>query len=461
VPDPITLLVTLGIIIPSCILVISQSSFIVDYAIFVIAFNRLIRRMIDYNNGFFNPYSTISLTPLVVCGLIFVGFVLRVNRTPLSERILSSKAIKAYSIALGLAFIVGLYRTRLAAVHALGDYLAPLGLLGYGILYCHDERTIDRWCRSIVIACVGVAAYGIWQFYTIPPWDAFWLIEAGMEGYMGTPEAMKMTLFSSMQERGPVSMFLVAGIFVLLFRSGIVWIKWPAIACMLAALLLTSVRTSFVQLSIAVVIFPLINRGISIFQTAVVAILLTIIVSTFIESVPGFTQVSDRLSTLKNLPDDGSVQGRIQLFSYAVSNSTSEPLGTGLGSMGLSATRISTGGSSAIPDSSGYMSLLQTFGWIGFILIVSMMWRIWSSSGIVLSIDAGDQNAQLLRTWFVSGIAALLAGDWLFTASFFWVIAGYCLGIADAMAVPDEDRSEPNSEPLPLANYPADREVVF
>jgi putative inorganic carbon (HCO3(-)) transporter len=436
--DITTLLVTFAIITPAFLLLITQSSYIVDYAIFVVAFNRMIRRMVDYYNEDFNQYSTISLTPLIACGLLMLGFMFKLNRLDISERQNSTKVLKIYVAAVVFAFLVGLYRNRLSAVHALGDYLAPVGLLGYGILYCNDPRTINRWCLSTSFACLGVAIYGIWQFYTIPPWDAFWLVETGMEGYLGTPEPMKMTMFSTMQERGPVSVFLVGGLFILLFRSGNHFFKWPAIALIVTAILLTSVRTAVVQLAIAVIIFPLINRGVSIAQTAIVSILLTVFVSQTVELVPGFTRVSDRLATLSDLPNDGSIQGRIQLFFYAASNSVTEPLGTGLGSMGVAASRVGGMKTGVISEGTGYMSLLQTFGWIGFVAIVSVMWRIWRSTGQVLSFESNDQNVMLLRAWFISGVVAFLAGDWLFSASFFWVLAGYSLGIADRVEYENE-----------------------
>jgi hypothetical protein len=255
---------------------------------------------------------------------------------------------------------------------------------------------------------------------------------------MGEPEPMKMTLFSTMQERGPVAGFLVSGMFVLLFRQGQPIFKWPAIVCILVAILLTSVRTTVVQFAIAMMIFPLINQNVSIVRTALAAILLTVITSNVIEYIPGFNRVSDRLATLGDLENDGSIQGRIYLFYYAAMNSFGEPLGTGLGSMGLSSSRIA-GGSTAIGDSSGYMSLLQTFGWIGFILICAMMWWIWRSTGEVIRQEDDNQNVMLLRAWFVSGVAAFMAGDWLFTASFFWIMAGYCLGLSDMYAISNDE----------------------
>jgi hypothetical protein len=52
--DPITTVAALLIVLPAFFLVLTQSTYAADYAIFVVAFNRLVRRIVDYNNGAFN-----------------------------------------------------------------------------------------------------------------------------------------------------------------------------------------------------------------------------------------------------------------------------------------------------------------------------------------------------------------------------------------------------------------------
>src|ERR1700756_3198253 len=63
------------IIVPGLLFALRGSSYLVDYTILVFVFNREIRRVVDYLNHQFNPFSLISLTPLVMLGLLFLGFI--------------------------------------------------------------------------------------------------------------------------------------------------------------------------------------------------------------------------------------------------------------------------------------------------------------------------------------------------------------------------------------------------
>ena len=48
------------------------------------------------------------------------------------------------------------------------------------------NEVADRWIKTAGWCAVGVAIYGWWQYYTIPPWDGMWLVESGMAGVHGT-----------------------------------------------------------------------------------------------------------------------------------------------------------------------------------------------------------------------------------------------------------------------------------
>ncbi len=431
--DPVGLVVAVVICLPALLLVSQRSTWIVDYLFFVLAFNRCIRRIVDYNNGYFNPYSLVSLTPLVVCGLATLAVLIELNRRRDSFGNRTAAVLFLYLIAIGMAFFIGFINSRFAAVYALGDYLAPIGLIGCGALFASDDRVIDRWCQSVTLTALLVAIYGIWQFYTIPPWDGFWLIASGMDGYMGTPEPQKMTLFSTMNERGPAGSYMCGGLTLLLLRQGTLgWIRWPAVGILAIAILLTYSRTAVIQIGSAVLLYPLLNRGTRSLSSIFIVILIAICGPQLISQLPGFERASDRVATLGNIHEDGSFQGRLMLFGVAIRESVTEPLGIGIGSHGLAA-KVSTANKEGTADSTGYIKTLRTFGWIGFMLITVMMWRIWVAARDLAAIDPLDKNAMLFRAWYVSGMIAFLSGDWLFTATFFWVLAGYCLGRANEL----------------------------
>ncbi len=58
------------------------------------------------------------------------------------------------------------------------------------------------------MAGVLAAAYGWYQYLTIPEWDAFWVKEVNFVGYLGKLEPTKMSVFSTFSDRGICSVYL-------------------------------------------------------------------------------------------------------------------------------------------------------------------------------------------------------------------------------------------------------------
>ena len=74
-----------GIIVAIAVVLVAQrSSYLVDYVVIIYVFNRGLRRILDYNAGSFNPFSPVSLTPLLVTGLMLLPFLARFGTLPKS-----------------------------------------------------------------------------------------------------------------------------------------------------------------------------------------------------------------------------------------------------------------------------------------------------------------------------------------------------------------------------------------
>jgi putative inorganic carbon (HCO3(-)) transporter len=425
--DPYGTLVAIAIYVPALIFALQRSSWLIDYLFFVLAFNRGIRRFVDYQNGEFNPYSLISISPLVVGGLAFCVVLVEFNsgRHEFSKTTLT--VLKCYAFAVALSFVVGLINARFAAIYSLGDYIAPAGLLGYGAIFAKHPKVLDRWCVSVIVCGVLVGIYGLWQFYTIPPWDAFWVRAVDFEGYLGQLEPTKMTLFSTLNERGPAASYLCNSLIVLLLRPTFNAALKPFLGAVIGyAMLLTYVRTAFIQVIIAMIAFPLINRGVGKWFVVFVSFVFLFFGEMAAEALPGASKVAERLSTLSDIPNDASFQGRLSLISYAISASFSEPLGLGIGSHGLG-SRVSSIASAGLGDSSGYVQIFRTFGWIGFVLLAYVFFVLWRCSTDLISQDTADDKAMLFRAWFISALVACFSGNLIIQPIFLWVLAGYCL----------------------------------
>lgn len=426
--EPNAFFVAMLICLPAVLMASARSSWLIDYLFFVVALNRGVRRYIDYQNGYFNQFSPISLTPIIVVGLTALVILLDMNRPGIRLDKPVRKLIGIYATATAMAFVVGFVNSKFAAVYALGDYLVPIGLIGFGAMYINRADVINRWCNSVALSALVVAIYGLYQFYTIPPWDAFWVRSVKFVGYLGLLEPTKMTLFSTMAERGPCAAYLCGSLIMLALRPTTLGaFRWPAAAVILIAMLFTYARTSIIQLTVACILYPIINRGKGILPIILVTVLFATMGESVLEKIPGIRSVFKRVSTLGNVQEDGSFKGRITLLRMALTQSMSKPLGLGIGSQGLG-SRVSASKSQGIPDSSGYTETLSVYGWIGFLMVAYLLYQLWSNSQELMDAKTNDKNIFLFRAWFLSGLVAMLSGNWMFSATFFWVLAGYCVG---------------------------------
>lgn len=451
------LIVTLLICLPAALMAARQSTWLVDYLFFVVALNRGIRRVVDYENGYFNSFSTISLTPIIVGGFAVLVVLAKLNRRGNKFGGRTKNVLYLYGGAVAFAFVIGFVNAKFGAVYALGDYIAPIGLIGFGSQWASKPKIINRWCQSFAISVAVVAIYGLWQFYTIPAWDAFWLLAAEMDGYMGIPEPTKMTLFSTMAERGPAAMYLCSGLMLLALRPGTLGLlRWPMAIVILYAMLLTYSRTTVIFAGLAVMLYPLLNRGTGLLPVIAITVVAAVAGPSLLGGLPG--QAAQRVGTIGAISDDGSFKGRIALFGIAMRNSLTQPLGVGIGAGGM-ASRVETANVSAVVDSTGYAETLATYGWIGFFVIFNVLFKIWKASSRLVRRKIEDRNVRIFRAWFIAGMAALFSGNWLAGASFFWVLAGHTLGrydtdrarvLAERKAKLDSETETPEMEKTPL-----------
>ena len=272
------------IVFPAVFMAVTRSTWLMDYTIAVIAFNRLIRRIVDYYfNGQFNPLSMISLTPLAVAGLMAALAVV-------DTRLLKGRARKIVLNmlwALALGFVVGYIYNKMGALYSLGEWAAGVGAMAFAASHPHAARAADRWIKTAGWCAVGVAAYGIWQYFTIPAWDAMWLVQSNMVGYMGLPEPQKMTCFSTMNERGVCSGFLGMAMLPMILNRR--WRNsggWFSVVLILYAMFLTEVRSSLIILVLVAVLQPVLSRGFGILRVSVAAILLTVVAALGLGNLP-------------------------------------------------------------------------------------------------------------------------------------------------------------------------------
>ncbi len=413
------------LVAPGAILFLQRSTWLIDYLVWVTVLNRGIRRYVDWLGGAFNPFSPISLTPLVVSGFVLLMVLQNYRALPAPTR----RIFNLFAVALTLGFAVGLLRNKLAAVYALAEYVAPLSVMGCAALAAGSERIIDRWARTIGWAAVAVSIYGWYQYYTVPPWDAFWVRSVGFEGYLGRLKPTQMVVFSTMSERGPFAGFLSFAVIPMIVSKR--WRNatgWVSILVIMSAILLSYVRTAIITVGLAAVLFPVLNRGKNTLRIVILLCLAAVAGNVIISRTPSSGKIGKRLETIGSITQDGSFKGRIAIARYGARELLSNPLGTGLGSTGL-AGRVNTGeveAEAAIGDN-GYFEILFALGALGGGLFFYGFWLLWRQVRILEKRGFRGELLMMFKTIFVTGAVVLFAGNWFSSAGalVFCVFAGY------------------------------------
>ncbi len=430
-------------------LAMTRSNRAIDFVVFVFVFNRGLRRVIDYyvNHGM-KPLSPISLTPLLVTGALLIPVILNIQKLP------RRAAPVFYCTFLGViyAFMVGFFRVKIAAIYALAEALAPLALFAYVLLLRPTTEVKNRWMRSFTWAALLASAYGVYQYWVIPPWDAAWLIQSKMYGYMGIPEPTKMTVFSTMAERGPLASFLAFALVPMVVNR-----KWRALPGLLGwagvilvgyVIVLTMSRSGVIIAAFGCVTYVFINRGKGFKQVIAGVVVLAAAALLLRDRIPNAEQVIKRFETLQNLEEDGSLKTRIAIMSYGPTQVLRDPQGFGLGAWGL-ATRVNTGtmeNQGTVMDA-GWFNIILVYGIPGTLMLAAALVVLWRAlDERFRTPQTLDEHVYLGRALFITVLIASLSGNVLMTFSLIWLAFGCGLVVSP---LPRRLPMRPDSVPAP------------
>ena len=401
-----------------------RSSYLVDYVVVIYVFNRGLRRVLDYYAGSFNPFSPVSLTPVIITGVMLLPFLVRFGTLPKTHKTI----FYCLFIAIGYSFAIGFFRIQFAAVYSLGEVLAPIALFGYILTSAPNANAKDRWLRTSAWCAILAAAYGWYQYFTVPPWDSFWVRAVGMEGYLGIMEPTKMVVFSTMAERGVLGGFLGFAVVPMILASKWRPISWVGVILVLSVILLAETRTGLILATFSTLVYVMVNRGTGFWQLALGLIVVSAAAYFGMGLLPGSERTQERFSTLGNMQEDGSFQGRVEIYQGSLSGILTNPLGSGLGATGLSG-RINVGGTdtqSVIGDA-GYAELFIQYGWIGAPLIIFSLWRMWQEMAKRYRIGFRPTELMLGRAFLLALIPACLVSNIITQFSILWIVFGSAL----------------------------------
>jgi putative inorganic carbon (hco3(-)) transporter len=414
------------LILPAIAFAAKGSSLLVDYSILLYVFNREIRRVVEWYEGGFNPFSPISLTPLVVLCLLMMPFLSRYRRLhPLPKQMFA-----LFFFAIAYSTLVGFVRNGLAAVYGAAEYLSSMALMGYTATASIDDRTADRWVKAAGWAAIAASAYGWFQYLTVPPWDAYWVEQVGLVGYLGKMVPTEIVVFSTFQERGPCAAFLAfVAIPMLVSRRWRLFLGWPEALLVISVILLTMVRTGIILIGLGFILYSVLNRGKGSRTVVAVAALVAIAAIVALNYLPNSGRIKDRVSTLSHMQDDGSYQGRIGIAKGGIALILSNPAGFGLGSTGM-ASRVNTGSqfeSRTIVGDGGYLELLAAMGLPGAVCFAAATFALWRHLSLCSGFGLRDDYLGLARVFLILLVIGMLVGNFLTIFSVMWIAFGRTL----------------------------------
>lgn len=322
-----------------------------------------VRRLSDFFNGTFSDRSLIMLAPVMTAALC--GTNLLTHFRVLMQR----RAIPLTLIVLGVfyGYVIGMVGAGIAAAsYTLISWLFPV-LIAFHILvtwrqYPEYHRTM---LKTFVFGGFVIALYGVVQYVSPPPWDAFWLLQSGMVSE-GVPVPFGMRVASTMNSSGPFAIAMMACLLMTLAARN----KMAFLAGGLAvpALIGTMSRSVVGGLSIGLLYLFIMLDGRSRLRLAGGIAVIVLLCS----PVAMVDEISEkamaRFSTVTQLDNDYSYQVRTEIYKHFLSEMTTNIAGQGLGMTGLGSKLSGDGSSNNVDFDSGLMEVPYVLGWPGTLL---------------------------------------------------------------------------------------------
>lgn len=324
--------------------------------------NRLVRRLLDYSA---QEFSATPPTSLVLPALgIAMGAAALSDWKAMPKRL--RKGSRFFVAALGYGAVVGLAWGP-SMVFELISWIAPFGFGLYTAWLRPSQQDLYRWIAGLGIVSAVAMAYGWVQWLILPPWDEFWIRNAGM-ATVGLPRPLHCRLFGPFADPGAAGSIGAIATALLLTTPCMASLpRYGAAGICGLTTLITGVRSASLSGAAIVLTWLALKRGGGVKAMVPLALFLAV-AAVALPSLPGSGFAVQRLNTLGDIGSDRSFNGRVIFSIWALKEAIGKPQGFGLGSTGLGASRLSTGDLTAFD--SGYLQPLYALGIPGTILLV-------------------------------------------------------------------------------------------
>lgn len=327
----------------------------------------LVRRLIDFRTSS-TTASFVMIAPFLAC---FGGLAIFRN----NSSGMCPSGLRPWLYVLAAVFygaVVGILQNPLVAVvQDILGWTAPICMALY--LYAqreHARELLGTLRSSFLYGTLVMGLYGLYQFFYLAPWDAFWMENSGLNS-IGLPEPMQVRVFSTMNSPQPLAEFLICGVFLSMTSTR--RIRFLAIPLGLLVTGLTMSRSSWISGFIGIIIISLAFTSRQRMQIVALLLLCLVLVGGA-SQIPEVNQlITRRLESFGNLHEDASVNDRVESQRQAIAAFQSSPFGLGLGA---GAHAKNEGPSYGVPPQSieigdnGLEQVLLSFGWCGSIIFV-------------------------------------------------------------------------------------------
>ncbi|WP_322011899.1 glucose-6-phosphate isomerase [Paraburkholderia sp. J12] len=331
-----------------------------------------VRRLADYGKGAFTPTSLIQVAPLAVT--MISGISLLRYYPLLAQR----RGLPLLLALLGIAyaFVVGVVANGpAAAAYDLANWVYPL-LIGFHIMVLTRQypECRDTIVNTFIYGMLVMGAYGLVQFFVMPPWDAMWMIGSDMNS-QGDPVPYGVRVFSTMNSSGPFAFAMMgAMVFVMAAKHRV---RWVAAAFGFFSFALSLVRSTWGGWAIAMLIQLMKSSNRVRIRIVASAFVLAAVCVPLLMVGPVADRMQQRLNTLTNLSDDQSYEARNQFYAEFAKTAFTDVTGEGLGATGASTKLSSNNGELGKYGSfdSGVMNIPFVLGWPGTLLyLCGVLW---------------------------------------------------------------------------------------
>ena len=217
--------------------------------------------------------------------------------------------------------------------------------------------------RTFLWGVLFMGFYGIVQYIFAPPWDSFYLkIEQAMGNATsyGTPEPFGIRVFSSMNAPQDFAAMIGTGLILLFCIRGSQ--KLLANGLGYLSLLLSLARSGWLSWSFGTLLFlNALKSNLKI--RMLIGILMTILIVLPVATVEPFsTAIGDRIESLSETDEDGSLRSRKEAFDVLIDHALVTFVGYGLQSPITPNVKLK---SSYVIGDNGILVIMFALGWMG------------------------------------------------------------------------------------------------